>query len=96
MAEGKTVQNASLIIVGSESGRFGERGNPDYAAGKSAVQVGLLQSLRADVGRVMEGARCVSWSYCPILSPHRGDGWMVGRGCGAFSLFFFLFIFFFF
>ena len=58
--EGRTLKNASLIIVGSESGRFGERGNPDYAAGKSAVQVGLLQSLRADVGRVMEGARCVS------------------------------------
>ena len=51
--------NVSLIIVGSESGWFGERGNPDYASGKSAVQVGLLQSLKADVPRVYSGAR-----YC--------------------------------
>ncbi|EIM80013.1 NAD-P-binding protein [Stereum hirsutum FP-91666 SS1] len=49
--------NLSLIIVGSESGWFGERGNADYSAGKSAVQVGLLQSLRGDVVRVHPRAR---------------------------------------
>ncbi len=53
----KSMQNVSLIIVGSESGSFGERGNPDYASGKSAVQVGLLQSLKSDVPRIYPGAR---------------------------------------
>ena len=51
------LQNVSLIIVGSESGWFGERSNPDYASGKSAVQVGLVQSLRGDVARIHPGAR---------------------------------------
>lgn len=51
------LQNVSLIIVGSESGYFGERGNADYAAGKSAVQGGLVKSLMGDVARIWPGAR---------------------------------------
>lgn len=51
------LKNVSLVIVGSESGWFGERSNPDYASGKSAVQVGLVQSLRGDVARIHPGAR---------------------------------------
>jgi NAD(P)-dependent dehydrogenase (short-subunit alcohol dehydrogenase family) len=51
------LHNVSLIIVGSESGHFGERGNADYAAGKSAVQGGLLRSLVGDVARIWPGAR---------------------------------------
>jgi hypothetical protein len=49
--------NVGLIIVGSESGHFGERCNADYASGKSAVQFGLVKSLMGDVSRVWEGAR---------------------------------------
>lgn len=49
--------NVSLIMVGSESGLFGERGNADYASSKSAVQGGLLHSLQADVPRTVPGAR---------------------------------------
>jgi NAD(P)-dependent dehydrogenase (short-subunit alcohol dehydrogenase family) len=50
-------KNVSLIIIGSESGWFGERGNADYAAGKSAVQGGLLKSLVGDVSRIWPSAR---------------------------------------
>jgi NAD(P)-dependent dehydrogenase (short-subunit alcohol dehydrogenase family) len=56
-SEHKSLANVSLIIVGSESGHFGERGNADYAAGKSAVQGGLLRSLMGDVARIWPGAR---------------------------------------
>lgn len=48
---------ANLVIIGSESGRFGVRGNADYAAGKSAVQVGLLRSLVDDVEGIWPGGR---------------------------------------
>lgn len=51
------LRNVGLIIIGSESGHFGERGNADYAAGKSAVQIGLVKSLMADVSRIWPGAR---------------------------------------
>jgi NAD(P)-dependent dehydrogenase (short-subunit alcohol dehydrogenase family) len=46
-----------LVIIGSESGHFGERGNAEYSLAKSAVQGGLLMSLRAEVPRVWRGAR---------------------------------------
>ena len=49
--------NPCLIIIGSESGHFGERSNAEYSLAKSAVQGGLLQSLRAEVPRVWKGAR---------------------------------------
>ncbi len=51
------LRNVGLIVIGSESGHFGERGNADYAAGKSAVQVGLVRSLMSDVNRIWPGAR---------------------------------------
>lgn len=51
------LRNVGLIIVGSESGHFGERGNADYASGKSAVQYGLVKSMIGDVARVWPGAR---------------------------------------
>ncbi|MCJ1373931.1 hypothetical protein MMC20_005161 [Loxospora ochrophaea] len=56
-ASGIKMGNVGLIIVGSESGLFGERGNADYASGKSAVQGGLVASLKGDVVRVWKGAR---------------------------------------
>ena len=56
---GEELRNVSLVIVGSESGTFGERGNADYAGSKSAVQFGLVRSLMADAARVYEGARYV-------------------------------------
>lgn len=51
-------RNVSLIIVGSESGSFGERMNADYASSKSALQFGMVQSLKADAARVYPRARC--------------------------------------
>ncbi|VVT43840.1 uncharacterized protein SAPINGB_P000172 [Magnusiomyces paraingens] len=61
-----TSRNLSLIIIGSESGHFGELGNPDYAAGKSAVQVGLLQSLRKDLVLVHPRARANAVAPGPV------------------------------
>ncbi|KAF2851921.1 NAD(P)-binding protein [Plenodomus tracheiphilus IPT5] len=56
-ATGKTMKHPNLIIIGSESGHFGERRNVDYSLAKSAVQGGLLMSLRAEVPREWPGAR---------------------------------------
>lgn len=43
--------------MGSESGRFGVRTMAAYAAGKSAVQCGLLYSLAQDAPRIFSRAR---------------------------------------
>ncbi|CAO2647273.1 Nn.00g081950.m01.CDS01 [Neocucurbitaria sp. VM-36] len=54
---GKALKHPNLVIIGSESGHFGERTNAEYSLGKSAVQGGLLMSLRAEVPREYPGAR---------------------------------------
>ncbi|MCJ1253563.1 hypothetical protein MMC24_001375 [Lignoscripta atroalba] len=66
---GERIRNVGLIVVGSESGREGERGNADYAAAKSAVQVGLVQSLKGDVARVWDGARVNAIAPGPVDTP---------------------------
>jgi NAD(P)-dependent dehydrogenase (short-subunit alcohol dehydrogenase family) len=55
--DGTALQHPNLIIIGSESGHFGERQNAEYSLAKSAVQGGLLMSLRAEAPRVWSGAR---------------------------------------
>lgn len=62
-------RNLSLVIIGSESGHFGELGNPDYASGKSAVQYGLLQSLRKDLVLVHPRARANAVAPGPVDTP---------------------------
>ncbi|KAH7071313.1 NAD-P-binding protein [Paraphoma chrysanthemicola] len=54
---GTALRHPNLIMIGSESGHFGERQNAEYALAKSAVQGGLLMSLRAESPRVWPGAR---------------------------------------
>ena len=52
-----SMRHPNLIIIGSESGLFGEARNAEYSLGKSAVQDGLLNSLRMDVPKEWPGAR---------------------------------------
>ncbi|KAK5149581.1 hypothetical protein LTR04_007013 [Oleoguttula sp. CCFEE 6159] len=66
---GQRLKNVSLIMIGSESGHFGERANPDYASTKATVQYGLLPSLKADAPRVYEHARVNVLSPGPVNTP---------------------------
>ena len=62
--------HGSLVLVGSTAGRFGEAGHADYAAAKSALQVGLLLSLKNEVARVAPRARvnavAPGWTESPM------------------------------
>ena len=49
--------HGSLVLVGSTAGRFGEAGHADYAAAKSALQGGLLLSMKNEVTRIAPLAR---------------------------------------
>jgi NAD(P)-dependent dehydrogenase (short-subunit alcohol dehydrogenase family) len=65
----RPIPNTSLILIGSESGWWGERSNADYGTSKAAVQVGLLQSLRWDAPRVFPGARVNAVAPGPVNTP---------------------------
>ena len=60
------LKNPGLILIGSEAGHFGVRTNAAYAASKSAVQFGLLQSLRADIPRICSRARVNAVAPGPV------------------------------
>lgn len=47
---------ASLVVIGSTAGRFGERGHADYALAKAGL-VGLVQSLKNEVVTIDPFAR---------------------------------------
>ncbi|MSO96300.1 MAG: SDR family oxidoreductase [Thermoleophilia bacterium] len=62
--------HGSLVLVGSTAGRFGEAGHADYAAAKSALQQGLLLSLKNEVVRAAPSARvnavAPGWTETPM------------------------------
>lgn len=62
--------HGSLVLVGSTAGRFGEAGHADYAAAKSALQSGLLLSLKNEVARIAPRARvnavAPGWTESPM------------------------------
>ncbi len=62
--------HGSLVLVGSTAGIFGEAGHADYAAAKSALQSGLLLSLKNEVARVAPLARvnavAPGWTETPM------------------------------
>jgi 3-oxoacyl-[acyl-carrier protein] reductase len=64
--------HGNLVMVGSTAGRFGEAGHADYAAAKSAIQVGLLLSLKNEIVRIAAGGRvnavAPGWTYSPMTS----------------------------
>jgi 3-oxoacyl-[acyl-carrier protein] reductase len=60
----------NLVLVGSTAGRFGEAGHADYAAAKSAIQGGLLLSLKNEIVRIAPAGRvnavAPGWTYSPM------------------------------
>ena len=70
LREVKRNSQGSLILVGSTAGRFGEAGHADYAAAKSAIQVGLLLSLKNEIVRIAPMGRvnavAPGWTFSPM------------------------------
>jgi len=64
----------SLVLVGSTAGLVGEAGHADYAAAKSAIQGGLLLSLKNEAVRVAPLARvnavAPGWTESPMTRGH--------------------------
>jgi NAD(P)-dependent dehydrogenase (short-subunit alcohol dehydrogenase family) len=54
--------NASIIIIGSTAGKFGEAYHADYAATKSALMYGFLRSLKNEIVKIVPRGRanCVA------------------------------------
>jgi 3-oxoacyl-[acyl-carrier protein] reductase len=67
----------AIVLVGSTAGDFGEAGHADYAAAKSALQQGLLRSLKNEVPRLHPAARvnavAPGWVVTPMTAANLDD-----------------------
>ncbi|HVG93796.1 MAG TPA: SDR family oxidoreductase [Planctomycetota bacterium] len=70
LREARATGAGVLVLVGSTAGRFGEAGHADYAAAKSAIQGGLLLSLKNEAARlgprVRVNAVAPGWTTSPM------------------------------
>ena len=70
LREARGTGAGALVLVGSTAGRFGEAGHADYAAAKSAIQGGLLLSLKNEAARlgprVRVNAVAPGWTTSPM------------------------------
>lgn len=62
------IMNVPLILVRSESGQFGERGNPDYATRQSCMG-SFAVGVRMTLGQVFKGGREVAVAPEPGNTP---------------------------
>jgi len=62
--------NASLILIGSTAGEFGEANHLDYATSKGALQSGFIKSLKNEIIQIIPHARCnivaPGWTRTPM------------------------------
>ncbi|KAG9312636.1 NAD dependent epimerase/dehydratase [Chiua virens] len=60
---------AAIVLIGSTAGKYGEAGNADYAATKSAMMYGLTMTLKNEIVKIAPRGRvnCVApgWVYTP-------------------------------
>ena len=54
---GKELQNVAVVVTGSECGVFGQAGHVEYASGKSALQYGLVRTVKNEIVRLNGKAR---------------------------------------
>ncbi|KZS89376.1 NAD(P)-binding protein [Sistotremastrum niveocremeum HHB9708] len=61
---------ASIVLIGSSSGRFGEAGHADYSASKSALMYGFTLSLKNEIVKIAKHGRvnCIApgWVKTPM------------------------------
>jgi NAD(P)-dependent dehydrogenase (short-subunit alcohol dehydrogenase family) len=54
---GKELENLSIVVTGSETGKFGQAGHTEYASGKAGLQYGLVRGVKNEIIRLNRKAR---------------------------------------
>ncbi len=80
----------NIVIVSSTAGLFGEAGHADYAATKSALASGLLNSLKNEIVRIAPRGRvnvvCPGWTATDMTRDYVRDDAFVARITRTMSL----------
>ncbi|KAF8958584.1 NAD(P)-binding protein [Flammula alnicola] len=69
---GNLKEEASIVLIGSTAGKYGEAGHADYAASKSAMMYGLTMSLKNEIVKLapMGRVNCIGpgWVQTPMAT----------------------------
>ncbi len=76
-------ETASIVLVSSTAGLFGEAGHADYAAAKSAMAYGLTLTLKNEIVTLAPRGRvncvCPGWTDTPMTADGLGNPALVQR-----------------
>ncbi len=82
--------SASIVLVGSTAGIYGEEGDADYAAAKSGMIYGLMLSLKNELVRLAPRGRvnsvCPGWVDTPSTESARMKPGMIDRATATMAL----------
>lgn len=71
------MENLSIVITGSECGKFGQAGHSEYASGKAGLQYGLIRSVKNEIVRLNSKARinavAPGWVDTPLIEGRLDD-----------------------
>ena len=70
---GKELSNVAIVLTGSESGKFGQRGHAEYASGKAGLQYGLVKTVKNEIVQLNSKARINAVSPGWVDTPLIGD-----------------------
>ncbi|PYH96668.1 polysaccharide deacetylase family protein [Aspergillus ellipticus CBS 707.79] len=73
----KELDNLSIVVTGSETGKFGQEGHAEYASGKAGLQYGLVRSVKNEIVRLNSKARinavAPGWVDTPLIEGRLDD-----------------------
>ncbi|TVY45032.1 Peptidoglycan deacetylase [Lachnellula subtilissima] len=76
-ASGKGLENLSIVVTGSECGKFGQAGHAEYASGKAGLQYGLVRTVKNEIVRLNSRARINAvvpgWVDTPLIEGRLDD-----------------------
>ncbi|KIJ64282.1 hypothetical protein HYDPIDRAFT_112267 [Hydnomerulius pinastri MD-312] len=82
-ASAEVKDKASIVLIGSTAGKYGEAGHADYAVTKSAMMYGLTLTLKNEVVKIAPKGRvnCIApgWVRTPMAENALGDPNVVYR-----------------
>lgn len=74
---GVELHNLSIVVTGSECGKFGQAGHVEYASGKAGLQYGLVRTVKNEIVRLNRYARinavAPGWVDTPLIEGRLDD-----------------------